>query len=146
MRITVFAALLALAATPAAAQDVDCNNANTTMEMNFCADKDYAAADKALNAAYKDALARIAKSDNQKPYDPKSWEAALRGSQRAWVAFRDAECKGLVPMQWSGGTGTTLAVLGCMTSLTQARAAMLRELLGEPGDAAAAAPGPARVP
>src|SRR5262245_57414719 len=119
--------ILALAASPAAAQDVDCSNANTTVEMNFCADKDYAAADKALNAAYQDALAKIAKVGGKKPYDSKSWEEALRTSQRAWIAFRDAECKGLTPMRWSGGTITTLAVLGCMTSLTQARAEMLKE-------------------
>jgi uncharacterized protein YecT (DUF1311 family) len=143
MRFLVLA-LLALAASPAGAQTLDCSNANTTVEMNFCADKEYAAADAGLNETYKAALAKIAKSGGERPYDSKSWEAALRASQRAWIAFRDAECKGLVPMQWGGGSGTTLAVLGCMTSLTQARAAMLKEQFEEPE--AGADKGPARVP
>jgi uncharacterized protein YecT (DUF1311 family) len=107
--------------------------------MNFCADKQFAAADAELNAVYKTALASIAKSDGEAPYDRKSWEAALRASQRAWIAFRDADCKGLVPMEWSGGSGGTVAVLGCMIELTQARAKTLKERFAEPE-------GPAKVP
>lgn len=121
------------------AQNIDCANAQNTIEINFCADREYAAADAALNDIYKQALAAIAKSDGEKPYDPKSWEAALRASQRAWIAFRDADCKGLEPMQWSGGTGTTGAVLGCMTQLTQERIRVLKERFAEPE-------GPPRVP
>jgi uncharacterized protein YecT (DUF1311 family) len=123
----------------AEAQDVDCANAGNTIEMNFCADREYAAADAALNAAYKVALASIAKSDGEKPYDPKSWEAALRASQRAWIAYRDSECKGLEPMQWGGGTGSTGGVLACMTQLTQERTRSLKERFAEPE-------GPPKVP
>lgn len=123
----------------AIAQNIDCANARNTVEINFCADREYAAADAALNDIYKQALAALAKSDGEKPYDPKSWETALRASQRAWIAFRDADCKGLEPMQWSGGTGTTAAVLGCMTQLTQERIRVLKERFAEPE-------GPPRVP
>jgi uncharacterized protein YecT (DUF1311 family) len=130
------AAMAALAmALPAQATEVDCANANSTVEMNFCAEKDYKAADGALNAAYQDALAKIAKTTGKKPYDPKSWEEALRASQRAWVAFRDAECKGLAPMPWGGGTITTINVLGCMTSLTQERIKMLKAHLEQSDEA-----------
>ena len=139
MRVIAALAVFALALPAVAAEQIDCSNANNTLEMNFCADKEFAAADAELNAVYKRALARIAQSDGEKPYDPKSWETALRASQRAWVAFRDADCKGLVPMEWSGGTGTTAAVLGCMVQLTQARAKSLTERFAEPE-------GPAKVP
>ena len=108
--------------------------------MNFCADKDYKAADAGLNEAYQQALAQIAKEGGEKPYDAKSWEAALRTSQRAWVAFRDADCRGLVPMSWGGGTGTTGGVLACLTQLTQERTKMLKERFAEEPA------GPARVP
>ena len=124
MRISpLLAALMLLQiANPAQADEpIDCNNAGTTVEMNFCADKDFRAADDKLNAVYKKVLAQIAEVDLEKPYDRASWEEAMRASQRAWVAFRDADCKGAVPMEWSGGTGTTAAVVGCMTSLTEAR-------------------------
>ena len=134
---TVLAVLAILAAGPAHA--ADCSDARNTVEMNQCADKAYAAADAELNAAYQQLLAKIAKTGGEKPYDAKSWENALRASQRAWVAFRDAQCKGLAPMEWGGGTGTTVAVLGCMTGLTRERVAMLRSHLSEPE-------GPARVP
>jgi uncharacterized protein YecT (DUF1311 family) len=63
----------------------------------------------------------------------------LRASQRAWIAFRDADCKGLEPMQWSGGTGATGGVLECMTQLTQERIRVLKQRFAEPE-------GPPRVP
>jgi len=122
--------LLAPAAFAQAQDSVDCANANSTIEMNYCAEQDYDAADDALNEAYQNALAIIKDSDNPPPYDSKSWEEELRKAQRAWIAFRDAECKGLVPMEWSGGTGTTLAVLNCLTRLTRYRTATLRERYG----------------
>jgi uncharacterized protein YecT (DUF1311 family) len=120
--------LFALSTVHARADDpIDCENASTTVEMNFCSDEDFKAADAKLNAAYKKVLAQIAGSDLEKPYDRQSWEEALRASQRAWVAFRDADCRGAVPMEWSGGTGTTSAVLGCMTGKTVARTQELAE-------------------
>lgn len=118
-------------AAPAHADDddakIDCANAMTTYEQNYCADKDLAAADAKLNDAYKALLAAIAKTENEKPFDAKSWEKALRESQRAWVAFRDADCDGLVPKSWTGGTGTTVAVLGCKIAKTEARTKELLE-------------------
>jgi uncharacterized protein YecT (DUF1311 family) len=126
MRIPALLIGLLLICSPAtlrvhADEPIDCANAGTTVEMNFCADKDFRAADEKLNAVYKRVLARISEGDLEKPYDRVSWEEAMRASQRAWVAFRDADCKGAVPMEWSGGTGTTSAVLGCMAGKTDAR-------------------------
>ena len=107
---------------------IDCTNASATFELNFCADKELAAADAQLNDAFKKALVFIAKSGAERPYDSKSWEDALRASQRAWIAYRDADCKGLAPMSWTGGTGTTGAVLGCMSAKTKARTKELLEV------------------
>ncbi len=117
----------ASAAIPAAAQNIDCNKASSTVEINFCADKDYQAADKALNAAYAMALKYVRSRDLEKPYDAKSFEAALKNAQRAWVAYRDADCKDLVAQEWSGGSGTTSAILGCMTEKTMQRTKDLKE-------------------
>lgn len=108
-------------------ENIDCNNAMSTVEMNYCAGEDFEKADAELNALYAKAIAAIPGMATEKPYDAKSWEEALRGSQRAWVAFRDAECGGHVPMFWGGGTGTTVDVLGCKTSLTQARSKELKD-------------------
>lgn len=131
MRILRLPALLlfsAIAGQPSAADDaIDCSDPSTTVEMNFCSDKDFQEADTTLNEVYQKVLAQIAKADLEKPYDRVSWEKAMREGQRAWVAFRDADCKGAVPMEWSGGSGTSAAVTGCMTEKTNARVKELRE-------------------
>jgi len=131
MRRLWFGVAFALLASPLAASEVpdpiDCDNAMSTIEMNYCAELDYDRADKALNEVYQDALDVIQTSDNPEPYDAETWETAYRQAQRDWIAFRDAECRGLVPMEWSGGTGTTVAVLSCLTEMTESRTETLRE-------------------
>ena len=117
-------AFLLLAASFAHAEDaerIDCSNALSTYEMNACADKEFTAADAELNRTYQSALKSIPEMATEAPYDAKGWEAALRASQRAWVAFRDAECNNHVAMFWSGGTGATAEIIGCMTDKTKAR-------------------------
>jgi uncharacterized protein YecT (DUF1311 family) len=125
--------MIAALALPAAADDpkIRCDKAVTTVELNVCSERAYQAADAKLNAAYRKALAFIKASGGDKPHDPASWEKALRTSQTTWIAFRDADCKGLVPMSWGGGTGTTSAVLGCMTEKTEQRTAELLAIAEE---------------
>lgn len=121
---------VSLVETPAgAAEDapVDCTNATSTVEMNVCADREFEQADAELNAVYQRALGKLPQLGMEKPFDAKSWETALRKSQRAWIAFRDAECREHVPMFWTGGTGTTVAVISCLTDKTKARTRELRE-------------------
>lgn len=127
-RMNVFQArLIALAlysvSGPAAADDaLDCQEALSTVEMNRCAGVEFEKADKELNAVYQQALAAIpGLATDDPPYDLKAWEAALRASQRAWIAFRDAECEGHVGMFWSGGSGATVDMIGCKTEKTEAR-------------------------
>ncbi len=113
------AAMMACLPHHATAQDkLDCATATATFELNACSEIELDKADAQLNSIYKKLLAKIATSDGEKPYDAKSWEAALRASQRAWVAFRDADCKGLVALAAGGGTATTGEILGCMTEKT----------------------------
>jgi uncharacterized protein YecT (DUF1311 family) len=116
------AGLIAYGGGPVIAERrADCDKAMSTADLNMCSERIFQAADARLNATFVKAIDVIRKTNGDKPYDPDSWEKALRASQRVWVAFRDADCKGFVPMSWSGGTGTTSAVLGCMTSRTEAR-------------------------
>ncbi|MBL8565685.1 MAG: DUF1311 domain-containing protein [Hyphomicrobiaceae bacterium] len=125
-------ALLGALAVPAASEPeprIDCENAMSTYEMNVCAERDFKAADDALNAAYRDALKKVPglAIGEIEQFNAAAWEKALRQSQRAWLAFRDAECRDHIPMFWSGGTGTTVAVLGCMIEKTKARTKELIE-------------------
>jgi uncharacterized protein YecT (DUF1311 family) len=131
MRIAMVAgvAALGIAGTTKAQvpNPIDCNRASSTIEMNYCSERAFEKADAKLNEAYQAVLKHIRANGGEAPYDSKSWEEALRASQRAWIAYRDAECNGLVPMEWSGGTGTTTAVNGCMSELTEARTKVLKE-------------------
>ena len=128
----VLAALIATAGARAADAEapVDCSKAMATAELNQCAETELTKADAALNEIYKKALTHIAANGGDKPYDSKSWEEALRKSQRAWVAYRDADCKDLVPMSWTGGTATSGEVLGCLKEKTEARAKDLKDRYG----------------
>lgn len=121
--------LLSTAAVRAEPEEqVDCANAMSTHDMNDCASKDLEAADKELNAVYKRALAAIPEmASDEERFNAKSWEAALRASQRAWVAFRDAECQGHLPMFNAGGSATTAEVIYCEVELTEARTKKLKE-------------------
>jgi len=120
-----------LASLPARADPpIDCDNARNTIENNYCAEQALDAADQKLNEVYEKVLAHISESGSDEPYDSKSWEKTMREAQRAWIAFRDADCKGAVPMEWSGGTATSAAVLGCMTQKTETRAHELAERYG----------------
>jgi uncharacterized protein YecT (DUF1311 family) len=129
-RAALLPALLAFLSmwTPARAEDaLDCQEALSTVEMNRCAGAEFEKADKELNEVYQKALAEIPEMAGDDPlFDAKAWEAALRASQRSWIAFRDAECEGHVAMFWSGGSGATVDIIGCKTEKTEARIRELR--------------------
>lgn len=116
---------------PASAQDAspaDCSEALSTVEMNKCADQEFDKADAELNRVYAKAIAAVpGMATDNSPFDAKSWEAALRASQRAWLAFRDAECEEHVAKFWGGGTGATVDILGCKTEKTEQRTKELKQ-------------------
>ncbi len=109
------------------AAPADCAEALSTEQMNRCAAAEFSKADTELNATYQKALAAIPGFASDPPWDAKSWETALRASQRAWVAFRDAECDGHVAMFWTNGTGATGDILGCKTEKTEQRTKELKQ-------------------
>ncbi len=132
LKTIVLAAALVLAVSPAraadeAADNVDCAKAVSTVDLNTCAEREFDAADKALNETYKKILADLALPDTENAAGNLKWADALKVSQRAWVAFRDADCGKLIVFEAGGGTATTGAILGCMTELTQARTKSLKE-------------------
>ncbi len=122
------AAALLLAGNPGrAAEDVDCANAVATADLNSCASTALDAADKDLNETYKKILADLALPDTENAAINMRWTEALKVSQRAWVAFRDADCDKLTVFEAGGGTATTGEILGCMTEMTEARTKSLKE-------------------
>jgi uncharacterized protein YecT (DUF1311 family) len=109
----------ALLAAPAAAQSAN----------------DYQAADAQLNAAYRTAMARMKQLDRgTRPADlppaeraGPSYSQALLNSQRAWLAYRDANCRAF-SYEYRGGSAQGLSNRVCLTRVTRARTTELRLL------------------
>lgn len=106
------------------AQEVDCANAMAQVELTYCAEQDWLAADAALNAAYKQARQAQQTIDAGLPAAEQGAEAQLRDAQRSWVAFRDAACAA-EGYQMHGGSAEPMVIYGCRARLTEARTADL---------------------
>ncbi|MFB2550072.1 lysozyme inhibitor LprI family protein [Ensifer soli] len=117
----------------AAAQDdapVDCANAVAQVELTYCAEQDYLAEDKALNAAYKDVVTRAKSIDDDLGAAQGGALAALKKAQRAWIDYRDGQCD-LAGYQAVGGTAQPMIIYGCLATQTKKRTEELRDLLAD---------------
>lgn len=127
--LLLVAGLLSLSVLPALAQQpkVDCKNAQSQMEMTYCAEQDLQAADKALNAQYQSTRKVMKIWDADADADAKGAEDALLKAQRAWIAYRDAQCASY-GYQAHGGTLEPQLIYSCQADLTRARTQELKEL------------------
>ena len=94
-------------------------NAQSQAEMNRQAAKDFHKADAELNSTYAALMAKLPDAESKQK---------LKESQRAWLAFRDAEAA----FQADGERGGSMAPLIYSTTaseLTQARIEALRKQL-----------------
>lgn len=107
-------ALLLSLTAQAAAQDCDTAADQTTM--NLCAGEAYRAADAELNARYREIMERL--------LDDEAARGLLVEAQRAWLAYRDAECA-LAASGVEGGSIYPMILVTCLTDLTAARSADL---------------------
>lgn len=121
LAIVILAAPLTSGPARAAA---DCANAQDQTTMNQCAGKDFTAADKKLNDAYRQIEGRL--KDNA------ASKKLLVDAQRAWVAFRDAECKFQGGPIDQAGTIYPMVVANCQTSLTNDRLSDFKTYLNCP--------------
>jgi uncharacterized protein YecT (DUF1311 family) len=110
---------LALLAWPGALRAACDKNDVTTAGMMGCASEELERADKALNEAY----ARL-----MKKLPDEIARAKLKKSERAWMAFRDANAAFMADDN-RDGSAEGLEDLGVRTTMTKARAAELREAL-----------------
>ena len=115
------------AAAPAAGK---CANAQTQLEMNLCAAADAKAADAALNRQWAVTAAIMRRQDKagSTPKDGRpGYYAALLEAQRAWIRFRDLECR-VAGFAMRGGSAEPMAISGCLAEVTQARTKQLRDM------------------
>ena len=122
---------LVLLAGGAFAQDaepkVDCANAMSQMDINTCANEDYEAADKALNAQWTKTKKVMADWDAELEEQNKGAVDSLMKAQRAWIDYRDGQCDAVGYSVW-GGTMYPAVVSGCLTELTHKRTEELKDL------------------
>ena len=100
---------------------IDCKTAQSNVELGYCAEKEFERADAELNRIFTRVLAAIDRQDHYTPEQRTKWKTALRETQRNWMKFKEQDCGELIGYEWSGGTGTSLASLGCQTEKTRTR-------------------------
>jgi uncharacterized protein YecT (DUF1311 family) len=84
------------------------------------------AADAKLTKTYSEIMKRLS--------DDADGRKLLQAAQRAWIAFRDAECD-FSTAESQGGSIHPMLVSGCLQGLTEARAGQLGSYLEcEEGD------------
>jgi uncharacterized protein YecT (DUF1311 family) len=132
MRTTAFLALLAsLAASPAYASP--CAD-QTQRGLDACAGVARDKADAELNGVYKQIVARLK--------DDAGAAKRLVDAEKAWIAFRDAECA-FSTVSTEGGTIHSMEVTLCEENLTLDRTRQLRRYLKcEEGDMSCPVPAP----
>jgi uncharacterized protein YecT (DUF1311 family) len=114
----VLAATILPAGTFVNAQNpkVNCSKAATTVEMKYCSQLSYAAADKQLNQVYKQVQSTLKGEQKQ----------LLTSGQQAWIKFRDNNCDFEVYLN-RGGTGYEIFRNGCLERLTKQRTKDLQD-------------------
>lgn len=119
-----FGLALLTAGLPASALAVDICDSDTADQttLDQCADRDRVAADRALNQVYQQVTQRLAGPDLL------DRRKALLAAQRAWIAFRDAQCR-LDSVGVDGGSAYPMIYADCIAGLTQARTAKLKTYL-----------------
>ncbi|MDR9752852.1 lysozyme inhibitor LprI family protein [Pseudomonas sp. SZMC_28357] len=128
---------LLLAVTPflftPLAHAIDCDNATDQATMNQCAAQQNKAADKELNALYQQITGRLKSNPEAKKL--------LVSAQRAWVGFRDSECK-FSASGVAGGSAYPLVYSQCTTDLTKQRVEAFKTYLNcQEGDLSCPVPG-----
>ena len=116
----------------AAAADPRCSSVKTD-DLIACAAAEHRRADVALNAAYQQALRELRSQDadtagGRAANGGLSYSQSLIASERAWIAYRDAQCRVENYGSWDGRE-LPIYQLGCLTASTEARTKELKELV-----------------
>jgi uncharacterized protein YecT (DUF1311 family) len=96
----------------------DCDKNQLTM--NFCARHFFDVADKKLNGLFKQQLTTL---------ETVEAKMRFRNAQRAWVAFRDQDCKYQVPTRNESRTDWPMQYWTCMKDHTEHRVMQMKEFI-----------------
>ena len=124
--------LLVASATTLGAQDIDCSDPGNLPQqgMNYCALKDFEAADRDLNITWKRVYSEIKVRDADLGEPFRGMPEALLNAQRSWIAFRDGHCE-TEGFKYRGGSIEPLIYHSCRADMTRQRTKQLNSLLEE---------------
>ena len=94
---------------------IDCAHAVNQNDMNVCAQQDFQKSDGRLNAVYRKLVGKLDAREKEQ----------LKTAQKAWLAYRDAECTYTVRNN-EGGSIYPLVWSGCLTTQTEMRIKQLQ--------------------
>ena len=128
-------ALLMLGASTRAQDAPDCADPQDQYSMTYCAGVDYENADAELNRLWPDVVAAAKSNDEYVGDQAKSMGVpttleALRTAQRAWIAFRDAQCE-YEAYEVFGGTMQPMVGSLCLVRLTNERVEVFRRVVAQ---------------
>ena len=130
MKTVVAAAVAMTVCAPcASAQNTpqNCGDLPTGSEQKQCAETQFRSSEAELARMYTRSMDLASKVEAQRPHplgsDASSWSAAIAASHVAWLAYRNAECNGVVGR--GDGSGRMFWIFGCLTEKNQQR---IREL------------------
>src|ERR1044071_872187 len=95
-----------------------CEQRGSQAEASGCAHQEYLAADAELNKVYNKLAAKLDAEDR----------ALLKTSELSWIKYRDSNCE-FESSRYKGGTMRPMIESFCLTRVTKARTAELKEEL-----------------
>lgn len=103
---------------------LDCNNAQTQLDMNQCANEEFKKTDMELNKIYQDVLKRTSGEHSK----------LLKSAQKKWIEYRDSDCK-FQTFQTKGGSIHSMVYSHCLAEKTESRITEFKKALScEEGD------------
>ncbi|HTH27634.1 MAG TPA: lysozyme inhibitor LprI family protein [Sphingobium sp.] len=112
MRVSLLTTAMVLSTSTFAFAEQNCGDLTNQTDMNICAGKAYQKSDAELNKLYREIEGRLK--------DDADTKKLLVSAQKAWVAFRDAECN-FSSSPVAGGTAYPLISSMCLDNLTKVR-------------------------
>ncbi|OIS90806.1 lysozyme inhibitor LprI family protein [Brucella cytisi] len=120
MKTLLLSATLVLATSTFAFADESCGDKTNQTDMNICAAESLKKSDAEMNKVYKEIEGRLKNdADTTK---------LLVATQKAWIAFRDAECD-FQSSTVKGGTAYPFVNSSCHDDMTQSRTKDLKAYL-----------------
>ncbi|MGV1964164.1 lysozyme inhibitor LprI family protein [Agrobacterium sp. 22-222-1] len=120
MRALLLSATLVLATSTLAFADQSCGDKTNQTDMNICAADALKKSDAEMNKVYKEIERRLK--------DDADTTKFLVATQKAWIAFRDAECD-FTSSTVKGGTAYPFINSSCHDEMTQSRTETLKGYL-----------------